>query len=82
MSIFTNVINLEMEYENSSLLCKVRWEQPQEDAGTLYLTFKNGNVVYKYYDFSLDALKYFISSESLGQHFHAHIKDKYKSERV
>lgn len=51
------------------------------DAQTLFVKFKDGNM-YRYQDVPAGTYRDLMDSESIGGHFHAHIKGQYKSEKV
>lgn len=78
-----NVRSVNMKVENSSLIDDIQWtrsgKHPGNDPlGTLTLVFKNGDV-YDYTDVPHQIANELADSESVGQYFCSHIKNKYNT---
>jgi hypothetical protein len=52
-----------------------------EDRRQLYLKFRSGKV-YRYFEFPSQMYDEFLSAESQGRYFGAHIRDKFADEEV
>jgi len=48
----------------------------------LYLRFRNTGDVYRYFDFPAAAYQTFLSAESRGRYFRAHLRDHFRYERM
>lgn len=52
-----------------------------ESERTLYLRFQSGEI-YRYFDFSSEQYREFLTADSKGQYFAAHVRDQFPFERV
>ena len=53
-----------------------------ESRQILYLRFRNTGEVYRYFEFPAAECKAFLSTESRGRFFRAHIRDHFRYERM
>lgn len=67
---------IEITPSRSGMIKKLSYNE-----GELVITFEKGGE-YKYKDFPKEAFNDLINSESIGKHFHAHIKNKFESEKL
>jgi len=61
----------------SDMISEVSYDEAEQ---CLYITFQKGGQ-YKYSDFPKHKFDALISAESMGKHFHAHIKGKHEHEK-
>jgi hypothetical protein len=53
-----------------------------ESRQVLYLRFRNTGQVYRYFEFTAADHQAFLSAESKGRFFRAHIRDRFRFERM
>ena len=63
----------------SRMLAAVAYDADHE---ILYLRFRKAGDVYRYFEFGPADYQSFLSAESRGRFFLAHIRDKYRYERM
>jgi len=63
----------------SKMLSAVAYEDSKQ---TLYLRFRSTGDVYRYFEFPVAAYQTFLSTESRGRFFRAHIRDHFRYERM
>ena len=63
---------------NSKMFASVAYDAEQR---MLYLRFRSGDV-YRYFDFGAAEYQTFVSAESCGRHFLAHIRDHFRYQRL
>ncbi len=54
----------------------------QDSKQMLYLRFRNTGEVYRYFEFPAACYQSFLSAESRGRFFRAHIRDHFRYERM
>jgi len=74
-------LELKLEDEDSSIIKSALWDLNKpitEDLkGTLTVTFKPNNAIYKYQQVPLNIMREFIFSDSYGKFFCKNIKDNF-----
>lgn len=70
-------MKIEMQPVTSSNIESVGYDAATQ---TLAVAFKHGGT-YHYYEVPQDAVKSLLEAESIGKHFHAEIKGKFKAEK-
>ena len=63
----------------SKMLSAVAYDSSKQ---LLYLRFRNTGDVYRYFDFTAADYQAFLTSESKGRFFRAHIRDHFRYERM
>jgi KTSC domain-containing protein len=63
----------------SEMFTSAAYDAEQE---ILYLRFRNSGDVYRYFDFSAPDYQAFLNAESRGRYFLAHIRDRFRYERM
>jgi len=64
---------------DSKMLTAVAYEADQQ---ILYLRFRTGGDVYRYFEFSPSQYQAFLNADSKGRFFLAHIRDHFRYERM
>ena len=64
---------------DSKMLTAVAYEADQQ---ILYLRFRTGGDVYRYFEFSPSQYQAFLDADSQGRFFLAHIRDCFRYERM
>jgi KTSC domain len=64
---------------DSKMLSAVAYDDSKQ---TLYLRFRNTGHVYRYFEFTAANHQAFVSTESKGRFFRAHIRDNFRCERM
>ena len=67
---------IEIENTRSSAIKKLTYDNHE-----LTITFASGDT-HKYKNFTKEEFNKLVNAESMGKHFHAHIKDKFESEKL
>ena len=62
----------------SDMISEASYDEAEQ---CLYITFNKGGQ-YKYSDFPKNKFDELVNAESMGKHFHAHIKGKHDHEKV
>ena len=63
----------------SKMLSAAAYDSPKQ---ILYLRFHNTGDVYRYFEFTAADIQAFLSAESKGRFFRAHIRDHFRYERM
>jgi hypothetical protein len=64
---------------DSKMLSAAAYDEAKQE---LYLRFRNTGQVYRYFEFTAADNLAFISAESRGRFFRAHIRDHFRCERM